>query len=130
MVRLFFFFQIIFSIKFCNRKKKKKHIAPPPPLSPKELNGCPLTENVMVHKIKTRQNRATPEHLNLYHQHNEKSKLSNLDNNPTRVLISKYIVYIYFIDRSRVHRYGLIILCRVTGYRVYAPPPCFEITEV
>lgn len=80
----------------------------------------------MVHKIKTRQNRATPEHLNLYHQHNEKSKLSNLDNNPTRVLISKYIVYIYFIDRSRVHRYGLIILCRVTGYRVYAPPPLFR----
>lgn len=50
----------------------------------------------MEHKIKTRQNRATPEHLNLYHQHNEKSKLSNLDNNPTHVLISKYIVYISY----------------------------------
>jgi hypothetical protein len=74
---------------------KKKHIVPHP-LSPKELNGCSLTENVMEHKIKTRQNRATPELLNLYHQHNEKSKLSNLDNNPTHVLISKYIVYIFY----------------------------------
>jgi hypothetical protein len=43
-----------FSIKFDNIKLKKKHIVPHP-LSPKELNGCSLTENVMEHKIKTRQ---------------------------------------------------------------------------